>query len=85
MPQTVSEIGQHYESQLRLQFLDGESAEVTLISVALPNEYDQTPESWGVVYDLISSHRPRSAPKGSACWSQLNEIKSFAVLGKATA
>lgn len=84
MPQNISDSAEHHANQrLRLEFLDGEIAEVDVIEVALPNTYDKTPESWGLVYDLISSNRTRSTPKGSAFWSRLDAIKSFEVLGKA--
>ncbi len=67
--------------RLRVEFCDGEVAELDVIEVALPNKYDKTPESWGIVYDLISTNRPRTAPKGAAFWAELSKIKSFEVLG----
>jgi hypothetical protein len=33
--------------RVRIKFLDGEVAEVAVVAVALPNEYDNTTESWG--------------------------------------
>jgi hypothetical protein len=71
----------HEGKRLRIDFCDGEVAEVKIIEVALPNEHDDTPESWGIVYDLISTNRPRTAPSGAAFWSELGTIKSFEVLG----
>jgi hypothetical protein len=67
--------------RLRIEFHDGEVAIVEIVSVTLPNKYDKTPESWGIVYDLISTNRPPTAPKGAAFWSELSTIKSFEVLG----
>ena len=67
----------------RVEFVDGEIAEIQIISIALPNEYDNTPESWGIVYDTISSNRPCDAPKDAFNWSQLSEIKSLDILGDA--
>ena len=74
----------HEGKRLRVGFCDGEVAEVKIIEVALPNEYDTTPESWGIVYDLISTNRPRTAPDGAAFWSELGTIKNFEVLGDAS-
>ena len=78
-------LSQDYEGKrVRVEFSDGEIAEVKIIEVALPNKYDNTPESWGIVYDLISTNRPRTAPNGAAFWSELGTIKSFQVLGDAS-
>ena len=68
----------------RVEFCDGEIADVKIIHVALPNEYDNTPESWGIAYDLISTNRPRTAPNGAAFWSELGAIRSLEVLGDAS-
>jgi hypothetical protein len=52
----------------RVESVDGEIAEIQIISIALPNKYDKTPESWGIVYDTISSNHPhkrrRARPTG---------------------
>jgi hypothetical protein len=78
----VQQLDQTYAGKnLRIEFSDGEICDVVVIEVALPNKYDTTPESWGVVYDLISSNRPQKAPKGAANWAQINDIKSFELLG----
>jgi hypothetical protein len=74
----------HEGKRLRVDFCDGEVAEVKIIEVALPNKYDNTSESWGIVYDLISTNRPRSAPGSAAFWSELRTIKTFEVLGDAS-
>ncbi len=66
--------------RLRIEFHDGEIAEVELQSVTLPNKYDNTPESWGIVYNLISTNRTRQSPRGAACWSRLDELKNFELL-----
>ncbi len=80
----VQQLDKKYERRrLRIEFRDGEVAEVEIVEVALPNKYDKTPESWGIVYDLISTNRPRMVPKGAAFWSELSTIKSFEVLGDA--
>jgi hypothetical protein len=81
--QSVSELNHSQQGQrLRLVLLSGEIAEVEIIEVALPNKYHKTPESWGVIYDLISANRPRSAPKGTAFWTRLDDMQSFEVLEK---
>jgi hypothetical protein len=81
MFQIVSELNAGHEGQrLRLQFVDGEVAEVKLISVALPNSLDTTPESWGVIYDVLSS---TSSLKSRTYWAQLDTIKAFEVIGDA--
>ena len=80
----VQQLDKRYERRrLRIEFRDGEVAEVEIVEAALPNKYDKTPESWGIVYDLISTNRPRTAPKQTAFWSELSTIKSFEVLGDA--
>jgi hypothetical protein len=66
--------------RLRIEFCDGELAEVQLHSVTLPNKYDNTPESCGIIYELISTNRPRQAPKGAAFWSRLDELKNIEVI-----
>jgi hypothetical protein len=78
----VQRLDKTYEGKhLRVEFCDGEVAEVEIIEVALPNKYDNTPESWGIVYDVISTNRPRAVPKGAAFWTELSKIKGFEVLG----
>ena len=74
----------YVDKRAHVEFTDGEIAEVQIVAIALPNEYDKTPESWGIVYDIISSNRPRTAPKGAANWSQLSGIKALDILGDAT-
>jgi hypothetical protein len=71
--------------RVRIKFLDGEVAEVAVVAVALPNEYDNTPESWGVVYDVISTNRPRNEPKSRTNWSRLDEIESFEIIEEGNA
>ena len=66
--------------RLRIEFHDGEIAEVELQSVTLPNKYDNTPDSSGIVYDLISTNRPRQAPNGVSFWARLDELKNFEAL-----
>ena len=78
----VQQLDKTYEgTRLRIEFLDGEIAEVKILEVTLPNKYDKTPESWGILYDLISTNRPRMAPKGAPFWSELSTIKSFEAFG----
>lgn len=79
----VAELSKKYAGRrLRLEFCDGEIADVGVIEIALANKYDTSPKRWGIVYDLISSNRPHSEPKGSALWSELRSIKSFELLGE---
>jgi hypothetical protein len=80
MPQRLTEIGKQHEGQ-RLDFLDGEFAEVAIDEVALPNTCVRSPESWGLLYDLISTNRLRVLFTGAAPWSRLDQIGSFEVLG----
>jgi hypothetical protein len=78
---TARQLGATHEGErLRITFRDGESASIKLISVALPNKYDATPESRGIVYDLISTDQNPPARKTSACWSRLDEIESFEII-----
>jgi hypothetical protein len=81
--QSVGELNYSHQAQrLRLVLRSGEIAEVEIIEVALPNKYDQTPESWGLAYDLMSANRRRPAPKGAAFWTMLDDMQSFVVLKK---
>jgi hypothetical protein len=78
----IQRLDESYEGKhLRIEFCDGEVAEVEIIEVALPNKYDKTPESWGIVYDVTSTNRPERLKTGAAYWSELSAIKSFEVLG----
>ena len=83
MIQSVSELNHSHQGQrLRLVLLSGEIAELEIIEVALRNKYEKTLESWDVVYDLISTNRPRPAPKRAAFWTRLDHMQSFEVLEK---
>jgi hypothetical protein len=83
---TANELDATLEGKrLLVKFRDGENAKVSLISVALPNKFDTTPESWGIVYDVISTERDRPAERRSASWSRLDEIESFEIIGEGTA
>src|SRR6202030_4700749 len=65
--------------RVRVGFADGEITEALILSIALSNKYDKTPESWGIVYDTISSNRPRTTPNGAANWSRLSEIETLEI------
>ena len=70
--------------RVRVRFADGEIADVRILAIALRNKYDNTPESWGIVYDTISSNRPLTTPNGAANWSRLSEIGTLKILGDGT-
>ena len=70
----------HEGKRLRVNFRDGEIAEIILLSVELPNEFDKTPDTWGIIYDLISANRPSTVKQGCAYWSRLDEIETFEIL-----
>jgi len=81
LKRNIRELDESFEGKrLSIEFCDGEIAEVQLLSVTSPNKYDNTPESCGIVYDLISTNRPRQAPKGVASWSRLDELRNFEVI-----
>jgi hypothetical protein len=69
---------QYQDKRLRLEFNDGEIAEVRLL---LLSQCDEHEECRGITYDLISTNRPNRAKDGSACWANLPDIKSFEVIG----
>jgi hypothetical protein len=78
----IEQLNESYVGKrLRVNFADGEIADIQVLGVALPNKYDNTAESWGLTYDLIATNRPRIEPKGSAFWAQLDTIKSFEIIG----
>jgi hypothetical protein len=80
--QSVSELNHSHQGQrLGLVLRSGEIAEERLSRLRC-NKYDNTPESWGIVYDLISTNRPHPAPKGAAFWTSLDDIQSFEILEK---
>jgi len=63
---------------LRVEFSDGEIAEITLLLVS---ECDQHQECNGITYDIISTNRADRVKKGAAFWSELTDVKDFEVLG----
>jgi len=70
----------HEGKRLRVKFRDGDIAEIKLLSVALPNKYDRTPESWGIVYEVSSTGRKSSGDKTPAFWARIDEIDSFELM-----
>jgi len=86
VPLTAQQLDATHEGKrFRINFRDGETAQIKLISVALPNKYDTTPESWGIVYDIVSTNRDAFRHKGTARWSRLDEIESFELMEEGTA
>jgi hypothetical protein len=78
---TAQQLDTTYEGKrLRVNFRDGMIAEIKLLFVQLPNEFDNTPESWGIIYDLISANRPPAETKDCAYWSRLDDIESFEIM-----
>jgi hypothetical protein len=69
---------EHQDKRLRIEFSDGEIAEIQLLLVS---QCDQHQDCNGITYDIISTNRAGRIKKGVAYWSDLTEIKSFDVLG----
>jgi hypothetical protein len=69
---------EHQDKRLRVEFLDGEIAEIKL---RLVSECDQHQECNGITYDIISMNRADRIKKGAAYWSDSADVKSFEVLG----
>jgi hypothetical protein len=69
---------EHQDKRLRVEFNDGEIADIRVLLVSECNEHD---DCRGITYDLISTNRPGRLKKGAAVWSKLSEIKTLEVLG----
>ncbi len=69
---------EHQEKRLRVEFSDGEIAEIKLLLVS---ECDQHLECNGITYDIISTNRVDRIKKGAAYWSDSADVKNFEVLG----
>jgi hypothetical protein len=69
---------EHQDKRLRVEFSDGEIAEIKLLLVS---QCDQHQDCNGITYDIISTNRSGRIKQGAAFWSDLTEIKSFDVLG----
>lgn len=67
----------HQGRRLLVRFTDGEEAEIVIQTVNLPNEFDSTPESWGIVYKLLSTTCQRMELVQQFYWSRLDEILEF--------
>jgi hypothetical protein len=63
---------------LRVEFSDGEIAEIKLLLVG---EYDEHQGCNGITYDIISTNRGDRIEKGVAYWSESTRAKTFEVLG----
>jgi hypothetical protein len=69
---------EHQDKRLRVEFSDGEIAEIKLLLVS---ECDQHQECNGITYDIISTNRADRLKKGAAYWSDSADVKTFEVLG----
>jgi hypothetical protein len=69
---------EHQDKRLRVEFSDGEIAEIKLLVVC---ECDQHQECNGIVYDLISTNRVDRVKKGATCWADSADVSNFEVLG----
>jgi hypothetical protein len=68
----------HQDKRLRVEFSDGEIAEIKLVAVC---ECDEHQECNGIVYDLISTNRGDRAKKGATCWADSADVRTFEILG----
>jgi hypothetical protein len=69
---------EHQDKRLRVEFSDGEIAEIKLLLVS---ECDEHQDCNGITYDIISTNRADRVKKNSAYWSDSANVKSFEVLG----
>ena len=69
---------QHQDKRLRVEFSDGEIAEIKLLLVS---ECDEHQDCNGITYDIISTNRAERMKKGAAYWSDSADVKTFEVLG----
>jgi hypothetical protein len=69
---------EHQDKRLRVEFSDGEIAEIKLLLVS---ECDEHQDCNGITYDIISTNRPDRMKKGTAYWSDSADVRTFEVLG----
>jgi hypothetical protein len=69
---------EHQDKKLRVEFTDGEIAEVNVLVVSACTEHE---DCNGITYHVISTNRPDRIRKGTACWADSREIKTFEVVG----
>jgi hypothetical protein len=69
---------EHQAKRLRVEFSDGEIAEIKLLLVS---ECDEHQDCNGITYDIISTNRAERMKKGAAYWSDSADVKTFEVLG----
>ena len=79
---TASELTrEHQDKRLRVEFNDGEIADIKLLLVSECAEHE---DCRGITYDLISTNRPNRVKKGSAYWADSRDIKNLEVIGERT-
>jgi hypothetical protein len=69
---------EYQDKRLRIEFNDGQIAEIRLLLVS---KCDQYAECNGIVYDIISTNRPDQLKPGSAYWAEIAAVKKFELLG----
>ncbi len=70
-----------HNKRLRIEFVDGEVAEVTVLMVS---ECDEHEDCRGITYDLISTNRKSLIKARSTYWAELKCIKNFELSGAST-
>jgi hypothetical protein len=68
---------EHQDKRLRIQFANGEIADVTVLVVS---ECDEHEDCRGITYDVISTNRPDLLRPGAAYWAEMADIKGFEVI-----
>jgi len=80
MATVKSRIGrEHQDKRLRVEFSDGEIAEIKLLLVS---ECDEHRGCNGITYDIVSTNRADRIKKGAVYWSDSADIKHFEILGE---
>jgi hypothetical protein len=68
---------EHQDKRFRVEFSDGEIAEIKLLLVT---ECDEHQDCNGIVYDLISTNREDRVKKGATCWADSVDVRTFEIL-----
>ena len=68
---------EHQDKRLRVEFKDGEIADLKVLVVS---ECDEHQNCRGITYHVISTNRPERLRPGQAYWAELSDIKSFGVI-----
>jgi hypothetical protein len=72
---------EYQDKHLRIEFEDGEIAEVFVLLVSECEEHE---DCRGLVYEVVSTDQPRHSGRGTTYWTEMKYIKRFELLGEKT-